>query len=193
MLSALIWALLTPVVLAAAKHFPIRRDRIARWTFAYVLAGVVTTVVHAGLLQRLIMPETPLRSSAWQGTLVTDFVIFCILAAVGHRGVLADWLRAREADAAALTLQLAAAQTRAAKLQAIPPVLLRSLSGIAETARTDPALTERQLTRLADYLRLALECTDERGVTPERERALDAAVGALRDSGAYSLDLTLNA
>jgi len=54
-------------------------------------------------------------------------------------------------------------------------------------------LTERQLTRLGDYLRLALECTDERGITPERERALDSAVAALRDSGAYSLNLTLSA
>ena len=72
-------------------------------------------------------------------------------------------------------------------------MLLRSLDGIAETARRDPALTEQQLTRLADYLRLALESTDERGMTPDRERALESAVAALRDSGAYSLDLTLSA
>ena len=30
-------------------------------------------------------------------------------------------------------------------------------------------------------------------MTPDRERALDAAVAALRDSGAYPLDLTLSA
>jgi hypothetical protein len=54
----------------------------------------------------------------------------------------------------------------------------------------DPAQTERQLMRLADYLRLALECTDERGVTPERERALDAAVDELQSIGAYTLTLT---
>ena len=30
-------------------------------------------------------------------------------------------------------------------------------------------------------------------MTPERERALESAVAALRDSGAYSLDLTLSA
>ena len=54
-------------------------------------------------------------------------------------------------------------------------------------------LTERQLTRLADYLRLALECTDEKGMTPDRERALESAVAALRESGAYSHDLTLSA
>ena len=120
-------------------------------------------------------------------------MIFCVLVAVGHRRVLAAWLRSREAAAAALSVELAAAQTRAAKLQAIPPVLLQSLDGIAKSVRRDPQLTERQLTRLGDYLRLALECTDERGITPERERALDSAVAALRDSGAYSLNLTLSA
>ena len=50
-----------------------------------------------------------------------------------------------------------------------------------------------ELMRLADYLRIALECTDERGMTPERERLLEAAVAALRDSGAYPIDLTLSA
>ena len=58
------------------------------------------------------------------------------------------------------------------KVQEIPPILLRSLDGIADGIGRDSSLTERQLTRLADYLRLALECTDERGITPERERAL---------------------
>ena len=44
--------------------------------------------------------------------------------------------------------------------------------------------------RLADYLRLALECTDERGITPERERALHGAVVELQMIGAYSTTLT---
>ena len=69
-------------------------------------------------------------------------------------------------------------------------MLLQSLSGIADTVRRDPDLTEKQLARLADYLRLALECTDARGITPERERALEAAVATLRETGAYTLTLT---
>ena len=54
-------------------------------------------------------------------------------------------------------------------------------------------MTKRQLTRLADYLRVALECADPLGVTSERRRRLDAAAAALRDSGAYAPDLTLYA
>lgn len=193
MTSAVIWAMLTPVVLLMSRLFPLRRSYLAPRILAYLTGSVATTVVHVALWQRLVSPEVPLISQQWQMTFVVDFVIFWLLVAVGHRRVLASWLRSREADAAALSAELAAAQIRAAKLQAIPPVLLQSLDGIAKTVRRDPSLTERQLTRLGDYLRLALECTDSRGITPERERALDAAVAALRDSGAYSHDLTLSA
>jgi len=193
MISAAIWALLTPVVLGLAKLYPIRRSGVVLRAIAYVVAGGVTTFIHAAAWQRIASPELPLLSRAWQPTFVVDFVIYCVLVAIGHRGVLSAWLRSREEAAAALGVELVAAQTRAAKLQAIPPVLRQSLDGIAKTVRRDPQLTERQLTRLGDYLRLALECTDERGITPERERALDSAVAALRDSGAYSLNLTLSA
>lgn len=193
MTSALIWALLTPVVLLFGKRFPIRRPFVGGRVLVYLVAAVVTTFAHVALLQHLTMPELAISSPNWQATFLVDFAIFSVLVAIGHRGVLLEWLHAREMAAAALTAELATAQTRAAKLQMIPPVLLNSLDGIAETVRHDPARTERQLARLADYLRLALECTDDRGVTPDRERALEAAVAALRDSGAFTLDLTLSA
>jgi len=193
MTSALLWALLTPLVIAGARRFPIRPDRLALRIFCFLLAGALTTTVQVALLQRLTNRAGPLLAPEWQLTLIVGFVIFLVLAAIGHRGVLLEWLRAREAASMDLTAAVAAAQARAAKLQAIPPVLLRSLDGIAETARHDPALTETQLTRLADYLRLALESTDERGMTADRERSLEAAVAALRDSGAYPQDFTMSA
>jgi hypothetical protein len=193
MISALIWTLLTPIVLSVARRFPIRRTHLVVRSVAYVIAGGVTTFIHVFALQRIASPELPLLSREWQMTFIVDFLIVCLLVAIGHRRVLSAWLRSREAASAALSVELAAAQNRAVKLQAIPPVLLQSLDGIAKSVRRDPQLTERQLTRLGDYLRLALECTDERGITPERERALDSAVAALRESGAYSLNLTLSA
>jgi hypothetical protein len=193
MTSALVWALLTPLVIAGAKRFPIRQDRLVIRILGFLLAGALTTTLHVAAVQRLTNRVGSVLAPEWQLTLIVGFAIFLVLTAIGHRGVLLDWLRAREAASQDLTAAVAAAQARAGKLQAIPPVLLRSLDGIAETVRHDPALTETQLTRLADYLRLALESTDERGMTPDRERALDAAVAALRDSGAYPRDLTLSA
>jgi hypothetical protein len=121
---------------------------------------------------------------------IVGFLIICVLFAAGHREQLFGWLRARETDTELLRAELAAARTRAMKIQEIPPILLRALDGIADCIGRDSSLTERQLTRLGDYLRLALECTDERGVTPERDRALHAAVVDLQTLGAYSLTLT---
>lgn len=193
MTSALVWALLTPLVIAGARRFPIRPPRTAARVAGFLIAAALTTTLHIAVVQRLTDRVGPLLAPEWQLMLVVGFAIFLVLAAIGHRGVLLEWLRAREAASQDLSAAVAAARARAEKLQAIPPVLLRSLDGIAETVRRDPALTETQLTRLADYLRLALESTDERGMTPDRERALDAAVAALRDSGAYPRDFTLSA
>jgi signal transduction histidine kinase len=190
--SAFVWAVLTPIVLYGARRFPIRREHFVIRGLTYLVAGCATAVVHIAALQWLTGRAGDLFAPIWQMNYLVNFAIFFVLSAIGHRGMLLGWLRAREAASLALTSELAAAQARAAKLQAIPPVLLRSLDGIANTAKRDPGLTERQLTRLADYLRLALECTDEKGMTPDRERSLESAVAALRESGAYS-HVTLSA
>jgi sensor histidine kinase YesM len=193
LLSALIWAVLTPIVLFIAARFPLRGSHVVARLLAYAGLAPTVTLLHVFTWQRLTSPQTPILSAAFTSTFAVDFVVFCLLVAVGHRGLLIEWLRTREAAAASLRVELTDAQQRAAKLQSVPPILMRSLDGIAESARRDPALTERQLTRLADYLRIALECSDDRGVTPERELALADAVAALGRTGAFSPDLTMSA
>ena len=190
MLSAAIWALLTPIVLRFTRVVPLRRAGIVWRVAAYAAFATIAVVVHNLLWQRIISPATPLFSSAYEMSLVVGFLIVCLLFAAGHREQLFAWLRERENDTELLRAELSAARSRAMKVQEIPPILLRSLDGIADAVGRDPSLTERQLTRLADYVRLALECTDERGITPDRERALHSAVVELQTIGAYSLTLT---
>jgi hypothetical protein len=191
--NALLWALLTPVVLRGVRRFPVRRPRAWLRVFALAAAGVVVTIVHVELLRLLTRQSAPLWSSKFLSNLLVDLWIFAVLVVIAHHGVLADWLREREADTSALERELALANDRSAELRRIPPILLQSLDGIAVTVRHDPAMTERQLARLADYLRVALECADPQGVTHERRRRLDAAANALRDSGAYVPELTRTA
>src|SRR5262249_6946472 len=115
------------------------------------------------------------------------------LVVVAHRGVLAQWLRQREADTSALEQELAVARDRSTELRRIPPVLLQSLDGIAASVRRDPATTERPLARPPDHPPVALECADPQGATGERRRRLDSAAAALRDVGAYVPELTRTA
>jgi hypothetical protein len=191
--NALLWALLTPLVLRGVRRFPVRRPRAWLRVLALAAAGFVVTVVHIELLRMLTGQSAPLWSSTFLSNLIVDLGIFAVLVVIAHHAVLAEWLREREADTSALEHELAVANDRSAELRRIPPILLQSLDGIAARIRHDPATTERQLARLADYLRVALECADPQGVTHDRRRRLDAAAAALRDSGAYAPELTRTA
>ena len=191
--NALLWALLTPVVLRGVRRFPVRKPHAWLRTLALAAAGFAVTVTHVELLRILTRQTAPLWSSTFTSNLFVDVGIFGVLVVVAHRGALTDWLRQHEATTSTLERELAVARDRSADLRRIPPILLKSLDGIAATVRRDPGLTERQLMRLADYLRVALECADPLGVTNDRRRRLDAAAAALRDSGAYAPDLTLSA
>jgi sensor histidine kinase YesM len=191
--NAFLWALLTPLVLRGVRRFSVRRPRALLRVLALAGAGLVVTVVHIELLRLLTRQSAPLWSSTFLSNLIVDLGIFGVLVVIAHRAVLAEWLREREADTSALEHELALANDRSAELRRIPPILLQALDGIAATVRQDPATTERQLARLADYLRVALECADPQGVTHDRRRRLDAAAAALRDSGAYAPELTRTA
>ncbi len=191
--NAFVWALLTPLVLRGVKRFPLRGPTAWRRGLALVAAGIVVTFAHVALLRALSGQSAPIWSPTFISNMVVDVGIFGVLVAVAHRGVLAEWLRKREADTSALERELAIANDQSAELRRIPPFLLQSLDGVAATVRLDPGVTERQLARLADYLRVALECADPLGVTAERRRRLDAAAAALHDVGAYPPDLTRTA
>ena len=184
---ALVWAALTPLVFAGARRLPIRRPWLAPRIVAYLAAGVLIAFVHVTLLQRIVNPRGPMWSPVYQGTLLVDLVIAGVLVAIGHRRQLAAWLRDREEASAALGAEVREARTRAARLQSISPLLLQALEHIAAVARSEPARTEQLLARLADYLRVAIECSDERGVTPEREHALSYCLAQLEERGGFVL------
>lgn len=190
MCSAAVWALLAPIVLHLTTVFPLRRSGLAWRSVIYAVFATLIVAIHHLLWQRVVAPNRAVFTLQNEMSLVVGFLIVCVLIAIGHRDLLRAWLRDRESSAERLRAELDEARQRAEKLQQIPPVLLRSLDGIADTARRDPALTEQQLTRLADYLRLSLECTDARGITPERERALAAAVAELEAIGACPVTLS---
>ena len=82
-----------------------------------------------------------------------------------------------------LTMRPATTPVTTSALQTVPSALLTAVDRIAENIGRDEEVTERQLARLGDYLRAALDTTSDDGTTPERRRRLDNAAAELRASG----------
>jgi hypothetical protein len=106
--------------------------------------------------------------------LVLNVLVITVLVGIGHRRQLAQWMRERESAAALLSDELRSARERAARLQEIPPVVLGALERVIAlvAAAPSPRRTEQLLARLGDYLRVAIECSDEQGITTSREQSL---------------------
>jgi len=181
--NAALWMILTPIVLWIVPRLHSAVSGAWSRAAAHATLAVVLTVVHVELLRRITAPNTALFSSTYRTNFVVDLAVYLVLAAIASRASLAAWVRARDASAEALARQLSALEARATALQTVPSALLEAIDRIAENVGRDAALTERQLARLGDYLRAALESTDDDGATPERRRRLDAATAELRASG----------
>ena len=172
--AALLWACLAPVVFAATSRFPLKRSRLTVRAPLYLAGTAVLAIVHAAVLLRLFSRQVALWSADNANTFILNFLIIGVLVGIGHRRQLSEWLRERELAAAALSADVRAARLRAARLQRIPPVVLEALDRVIEAVSATPSAhrTEQLLARLGDYLRVAIECSDEQGVTSQREQSL---------------------
>jgi hypothetical protein len=132
-------------------------------------------------LSRLFTPKAPVWSVANTNTFVLNFLILVVLVCIGHRRQLIGWMRERERTASMLSAELRTARQRATRMQAIPPVVLSALDRVidAVSAAPSPRRTEQLLARLGDYLRVAIECSDEHGVTGAREQSLTRSLAHL--------------
>jgi hypothetical protein len=145
------------------------------WRAPLYLFGIVAfDVLHAFVMLRVFNPKTPLLSAANTNTFVLNFLVLTVLVAIGHRRQITAWLRERERAVDVLSSELRAARERATRLQSIPPVVLDALERAiqAVSVAPSPRRTEQLLARLADYLRVAIECSDDEGLTEPRQQSL---------------------
>ena len=70
--NAVLWALLTPLVLRGVRRFPIRRPRAWLRILALAAAGFVVTIVHVELLRLVTRQSAPLWSSKFLSNLIVD-------------------------------------------------------------------------------------------------------------------------
>ena len=173
-LAALLWAAITPIIFATTSRLPLTRKSVAATVPLYLLGTSAFAILHAAILSRLFTPRADFWAPSNTNTFVLNILILAVLVSVGHRRQLIDWMRERERTASALAAELDTARSRAKRMQAIPPVVLSALDRVinAVSMTPTPSRTEQLLARLGDYLRVAIECGDEHGVTSAREQSL---------------------
>ena len=158
--DVLLWALLTPAIVALARRFPLERGRVWRSAAAHAAAGAVVAVA-GGLanypVERSVFPGAPAGLFGYvAGHFHFNFQWYWIVVGLGHAVAYYEAARQRELAASRLEAQLSRAQLEALKMQIQPHFLFNTLNAVAELVYVDPRLAERTILRLADLLRLAV-------------------------------------
>jgi two-component sensor histidine kinase len=160
------WAVLTPVVMAIARRFPVwGRPRARNW-FVQVAAMVGFVLVHAAIFSAagvlLGQPGTTGSLSAVFGQsllswTVLDSFVFCSLVAVHHAVVYYRVSKDRSLRATRLEARLAQAQPQMLRMQLQPHFLFNTLHSISALMHKDVERADSMIAALSDLLRLSLQ------------------------------------
>ncbi len=185
--SVWIWALYTPLIMAAARRWPVLgRGRRLRNFAPHVLMVPALTALDAWLLtsaERLFLGRA-VHSSAtsyFLSALTLNLISYAVVTAVGSAGLLMRQLRDEEARSARLASQLTTAQLSALRAQLHPHFFFNTLNAIAELIHRDADAADRMVTRLGAFLRRSLDVSERQEIALEEEvEALEAYLDVVR-------------
>ena len=165
LVTAYIWALLTPFAMAAARRWRPRPGAAWRNGLRLAAAGALAALVHlvaTNLFWSAVDPE---------GEVPRFFATFLATLAFGGAARLATFLgiagvtwglddfhryREKELQASELERELVGTQLEALKLRLHPPFLFNTLATILPLIRTEPGAAARTVVQLGDILRRSL-------------------------------------
>jgi two-component system, LytTR family, sensor kinase len=202
MVSAWIWAALTPAAIWVANRLHFGPGHRIRSLAIHGLAGMVFVVVST-VLERLLaglLSNTPLRpfieGLLWRFD--SRLLAYLCIVTISQAARYALLYREREIRAAELTAQLARAELQVLKMQLQPHFLFNALNTIAELAHNDPNNADRLIARLGHLLRLSLEQSGHQ-VVPLRQELrflmayVDIEQTRFEDRLTVATDVTLEA
>lgn len=167
LLSAFLWAALTPAIVLLARRCLPRRGRWAAPLGALAVASAAFPLAHGAAFQLgypILMGfpcAVATRLSALFGLLPTsfptDFATFWAVVGATWTLTYANLSRERELRASQLKTRLASARLGALKRQLHPHFLFNALHSILPLVFRDPDAATRTVERLSDLLRLSLQ------------------------------------
>lgn len=174
LVTAYIWAALTPSVMGVARRLRPRRGTLLRTVPLLVLAGAAASLLHLTATNVFWQVVEPLPGSR-------DFIaMFLATLEFGGAARLATYFglvgvtwaiddfrtyREKELQASELERELVQTQLEALKLRLHPQFLFNALATILPLIRTEPRAAARTVVQLGDILRLALH-NDATGLVP---------------------------
>lgn len=199
------WALLTPLIYALARRFPISRHNwVQRIVFPHLfaccacillqailrgIAGSIYTVNH----ERFASPFE-LAGEYLQKRALLAVIAYCILVAVAAFAHLRDEVRLRALRQAQLETRLASAELERLRMQIHPHFLFNTLQAAITLVQDDPRAAEDVLLRLSQLLRITLDQMDTNEVPLARElEFLDLYVGIQRQRFGDRLSFEIHA
>ena len=157
LVSSIIWAGLTPIVLWLARSVRIRRGRMLSAIAFHVLAAFVLAVVHLWVCFSIGVDDRPLFLAVNVNPFTLDFCIYFALLAWSHARDFTAWYEARGVCAARTEAAIARARVDASAIALHTPFLLHVLNAAASLALVSSVRTEQVVERLADLLRAVLQ------------------------------------
>jgi LytS/YehU family sensor histidine kinase len=179
-----LWIILTPVVIALGKKFPISRRTLSISLPLHLMVSVVVSWLHVLTLRSLIGGTQPLASSAYLDSLFWNLTAYFILVGIAHRAAIEGWIREKDLAAAKMRAELTSARLSTVMLELRPEFLLSSLDALRTLVTVDARKAEILLTNLADFLRLTMESLTRQSITVEREISLLESYAQVHRSGA---------
>ncbi len=180
--GALVWAVLSIVVFALSRRFPLDRKPRARAIIVHALASPIVATAEVffslaiGLFAGWGNPDAGFMVAFWQG-FPFNVIVYWLLAGVAHGFTFYRRYRQRDADADRLAARLARAELDLLKSQLQPHFLFNTLTAISALMHRDVKAADRMIARLSELLRAALDHNAEAEVSLQEELTfLDAYV-----------------
>lgn len=174
----------TPIIVAVALRFPLRRGKILSRVPLHVIAALSISLLNVAATRALVGGEQmPLLDMIYLQSIFWNLAAYGVILALAHRRRVEAWIRERDRSAARLHSELATTRLSAVMLELSPDFLLSMLGSLKQLVTRDAARAEELLTSFAGYLRLQLETLGQRQITVDRELALLKAYGQLKKVG----------
>lgn len=174
------WLILTPLVIAVARRYPVFEAPRKRWLVWQILFATVFAVTHS-LLVSIIRHAlgVALVDNVIEGALNLiisqpgrNFLTYAFIATAYHALAYHRAVRERDLRAARLEVDLAEAKLSSLESRLRPHFLFNTLNAIVALVRENPTGAEMMIGQLSDLLRASLKADPTREIPLDEEMRL---------------------